>query len=122
MKKNISDKELLQKIVEGIQERKGKRIVSIDLTGIDGVLYDYFVICEGDSNTHVSSIAESVEDYLIDEVRVKPLASDGFENAQWIVFDYGNIMVHIFQREARNFYSLETLWSDAKITEIPDLD
>ena len=122
MKKNISDKELLQKIVEGVQERKGKRIVSIDLTGIDGVLYDYFVICEGDSNTHVSSIAESVEDYLIDEVRVKPLASDGFENAQWIVFDYGNIMVHIFQREARNFYSLETLWSDAKITEIPDLD
>ncbi len=122
MDKTISDKTLIKKIIEGIQERKGKHITCIDLSKIDGVIYDHFIVCEGDSNTHVSSIADSVYDYLFDNDHIKPFAFDGYDNAEWIVYDYGNVLVHIFQRQARQFYNLESLWSDAKITEIEDLD
>jgi ribosome-associated protein len=111
---------LLQKIIEGIQEKKGKKIVTIDLTELEGLVYNHFVICEGDSTTHVSAIADSVRDYVRKNAKTKPFASDGFQNAQWIVFDYGDILVHIFLREAREFYRLENLWSDAKMAEIDD--
>ncbi|MDR0872967.1 MAG: ribosome silencing factor [Prevotellaceae bacterium] len=96
------------------------KIVSIDLTKLEGLVYNHFVVCEGDSTTHVSAIADSVRDYVRKNAKTKPFASDGFQNAQWIVFDYGDILVHIFLREAREFYRLESLWSDAKITEIDD--
>ena len=112
---------LLKNIIEGIQEKKGKKIVNIDLTKLEGLVYNYFVICEGDSTTHVSAIADSVKDYVRKNIKVKPFASDGYQNAQWIVFDYDDILVHVFLREIREFYRLENLWSDAKITEIPDI-
>jgi len=112
---------LLKNIIEGIQEKKGKKIVSINLSKLEGLVYNHFVICEGDSTTHVGAIADSVKDYVRKNIRIKPLASDGYQNAQWIVFDYGDILVHIFLRNAREFYRLESLWSDAQITEIPDI-
>ena len=111
---------LLKNIIEGIQEKKGKRIVTIDLTKLEGLVYNYFVVCEGDSTTQVSAIADSVRDYVRKSAGEKPFASDGYQNAQWIVFDYGDVLVHIFLRETREFYSLESLWSDATITEIAD--
>ena len=112
---------LLKNIIEGIQEKKGKKILSIDLSELEGLVYNYFVICEGDSTTQVAAIADSVRDYVREHIKVKPFASDGYQNAQWIVFDYGDVLVHIFLRETREFYCLESLWSDAKITEIPDI-
>jgi ribosome-associated protein len=112
---------LLHSIVEGIQEKKGKKITVIDLSGIEGLVYSYFVICEGDSTTQVSSIADSVKDYVREKLRIKPVATDGYQNAQWIVLDYGAVLVHVFLKETRNFYKLESLWSDAQLTDVPDI-
>ena len=112
---------LLQTIVEGIQEKKGKKITVVDLSELEGPVYSYFVICEGNSTTQVSSIADSIKDYVREKIRIKPFATDGYQNAQWIVLDYGEILVHVFLRETRDFYKLESLWSDGKITDIPDV-
>ena len=118
----IQTEQVLEKVVEGIQERKGKRIVSVDMSQLQDAPCSYFVIAEGDSRVHVNAIAESVKDWVRDEIKVKPYAVDGVENAEWIAMDYGDIIVHIFQREARAFYDIEHLWEDAKLTEFEDLD
>ncbi len=114
-------KRLLDKIVEGIQEKKGEKITIIDMSKLENYVCRYFVICQGKSNTHVSAIADSVKDYVRGQMRIKPFATDGYENAQWIALDYGDIIVHVFQPEIRDFYKLESLWEDAKITQIRDL-
>lgn len=112
--------QILDKIVEGIQERKGKRIVIVDMSELREAPCSYFVICEGDSSVHVNAIAESVKDWVRDEIRVKPAAIDGMENGEWVAMDYQQIIVHVFRRAARDFYDIEHLWEDAKLTEIPD--
>ncbi|MDO5571995.1 MAG: ribosome silencing factor [Bacteroidales bacterium] len=113
---------LQQTIIEGLQEKKGKKIIVADMTKIDGATFDYFIICQGNSTTHVTSIAEEMIDYVKKNDHVKPFAFDGFKNSQWVVIDYGNILVHVFLPETREFYNLEQLWADAKLTDIPDLD
>lgn len=118
----IESKEIVEKIVEGIQEKKGKQIVVVDLNKLQDAPCSYFVICEGDSNVHVNTIASSVKDWVNEKLRVKPYATDGFENSQWIAMDYGQIIVHVFQRPYREFYDLEHLWLDADLKYIPDLD
>jgi ribosome-associated protein len=112
---------LVDKIVEGIQERKGKRITVVDMTKLEAICR-YFVICEGTSNTQIGAITDSVKDYVRINTGEKPFAIDGLANALWIVMDYGDVMVHIFERETRAFYNLEHLWSDAKLTELPDME
>ena len=112
---------LLDKIVEGIQEKKGEKIVTVDMSKLENYVCRYFVICQGKSNTHVSAIADSVKDYVREKLHIKPFATDGYVNSLWIAMDYGEVMVHVFQSEPRNFYRLESLWADAIITEIPDL-
>ena len=114
-------KELLGKIVEGIQEKKGEKIVIVDMSQLENYVCRYFVICQGKSNTHVAAIADSIRDYVREKLRIKPIASDGYINAQWIAMDYSDIIVHVFQPEFREFYRLESLWEDAIITNIPDL-
>lgn len=113
---------LVEKIAEGIQEKKGKKIVIADLTGIDDTICKYFVICQGDSPSQLSAITDSIWDYVHQETRQKPTAIDGLRNAQWIAMDYSDVMVHIFLPEAREFYNLENLWADAKLINIPDID
>ncbi len=122
MNNTAEDKKIIEKIVEGIQDVKGKKIVIVDMTGLENYTCGYFVICEGESNTQVNSIAESIKDHVREELRVKPFAVDGMINAEWVAMDYGNIIVHVFQPEARAFYQLETLWEDASLNEIPDVD
>ncbi len=112
---------LIKHMVDAIQERKGKQIKIVDMTKIDSVC-DYFVICEGNSNTQISAICDSIWDHVREQCGVKPFAAEGLQNAVWIAMDYGDIMVHIFDRETRRFYDLEHLWDDAELTEIPDLD
>lgn len=109
-------------IIEGIQERKGRSISVVDLSGIESAPVSEFIICQGNSTQQVASIADSVRDYLLDNYGVKPYNYDGYRNAQWIVIDYGDTLVHVFTRETRQLYNLEELWADAPITEIPDLD
>ena len=114
--------DLIRLIVEGIQERKGRKIAHVDLSDIESSGVSHFIICQGTSNMQVSAIADSVRDYLLDKVHVKPYNYDGYQNSQWIVIDYGDILVHVFLPQERERYNLEELWSDAKFTEIPDLD
>lgn len=116
-----SDKEeklLLNNIIEGILKIKGKKIISIHLGKLDNAICDYFVICSGDSSTQVSSIADSVIDEVRENAGLKPYHSEGYENAQWILVDYGSIVVHIFQNTYRDFYKLEDLWADGEITNV----
>lgn len=114
-------KQLVSKIVEGIQEKKGEKIVTVDMSQLENYVCRYFVICQGRSNTHVTSIADSIKDYVRNNSKVKPFAADGYANAHWIALDYGEIIVHVFQPEYRDFYKLENLWEDAVIEEIPDV-
>ena len=104
-----------------MQEKKGTNIVILDLTKLDNTVCQYFVICEGDSNTHVDAIANSVDDYLKKTIGERPNHSEGFKNAQWILLDYFDVVVHVFQKSERAFYNLESLWADAKRKDIPNL-
>lgn len=115
-----SDKKIVETIVEGIRNKKGHKIVTVDLTKLPEAPCSYFVICEGHSSTQVCAIADEVEDYVRKELRVKPFIVDGVENAEWVAMDYGQIIVHVFQREAREFYDIENLWEDGKLKEYPD--
>lgn len=112
--------DLLPMIIEGLQERKARRITTVDMSRLDYAPARRFVICEGTSTMHVSSIADSVREYMLENYRVKPFNYDGYTNSRWIVIDYGDTIVHVFLPEVRSLYNLEELWSDAVIEEIPD--
>lgn len=113
---------LIEKIKEGIHEKKGRNIIIADLTSIEDTICNYFVICQGNSPSQVVSIVESIGEFTRKETGIKPLAVDGLKNAEWVAMDYAEVMVHVFLPEARYFYNLEHLWADAKLTLIPDLD
>ena len=115
-------RKLVNQIIEGIQEKKGQRIVVADLTEIEDTICNYFVICQGNSPSQVSVIADSVWDFAQQGADEKPIAIDGLQNAQWVAMDYSDVLVHIFLPEVREFYNLENLWADAKLTHIPDID
>ena len=115
-------KELIQKITEGIQEKKGKNIVIADLTGIEDTICKYFVICQGSSPSQVLAIVDSVKDYVRKNTGDHAYGVDGMRNAQWVAMDYSDVLVHVFLPEARQFYNLEHLWADAKLTRLPDID
>ncbi|MCH5224739.1 MAG: ribosome silencing factor [Muribaculaceae bacterium] len=112
----------IDEIIEAITDRKGKKISLLNLQKIDSAPSNSFVICQGSSTSQVSSIADSIRERLQKNLSVKPYNYDGYKNSQWIVIDYGDVMVHVFLPEYRDFYNLEDLWSDALITNIPDLD
>lgn len=109
-------------VIEGIQDRKGKNIKIVDLSSIDGASARQFIICEGSSNMQVTAIADNIRESLLERAGIKPYNYDGYRNAEWIVIDYGDVLVHVFQPEVRARYNLEELWSDAPIISIPDLD
>lgn len=113
---------LVKSITKGIQEKKGQHIVIADLSHIDGAIANYFVICQGNSPTQVEAIAESVGDICRKEAGEKPVNVNGLGNNQWVAIDYVDVLVHIFMPEMREFYNLENLWEDAKLTELPDVD
>lgn len=113
---------LLEKITEGIQEKKGKNIVIADLTNIDDTICQYLVICQGNSPTQVSAIVDSIKEVTRKGAGEKPTAVDGQRSAEWVAMDYSDVLVHVFLPELRSFYNLEHLWADAKLTTIPDID
>ena len=106
---------LLETIVEGIQGVKGVDILSLNLQKIDVSICKYFVICSGNSNTHVSSIKRSIEKNVMQNLDEKPWHIESDQNSNWILMDYADIVVHIFQEETRKFYRLEEFWGDAQI-------
>ncbi|MBE9467013.1 MAG: ribosome silencing factor [Bacteroidetes bacterium] len=115
-------KQLVDNIIKGIQEKKGKNIVNLDITKLEQSIADNFIICHGDSNTQVGAIADSVEYFVKKELDEKPIHKEGKENSQWVLLDYGSVIVHVFQKEDRKFYNLEDLWADAKIQTIQDVE
>jgi len=117
--KGETDK-ILEGVLEGIQRIKGKEIVIVDLNTINHTECGYFVICHGTSTTQANSIALSVEETVKEFTGVNAWHKDGYRNSIWILLDYGDVMVHVFQKEARDFYNLEGLWADAKTTIIKD--
>ena len=114
--------DLIQRIIEGIQEKKGQDIVHIDLTNLEYATTTGFVIGTGNTKIQVEASADSVREYVQEKTGQKPYNYDGYQNSQWIVIDYGTVFAHIFLPEERNRYNLEELWADATITRIPDID
>ena len=109
---------LLETIIEGIQEVKGIDTSILDLKKIETAVCKYFVICSGTSNTHVSSIADSVKKIVSKEIQEKPWHIEGLNTSEWVLLDYSDIVVHVFQEQTREFYRLEDLWGDAEIRTI----
>jgi ribosome-associated protein len=112
----------LKTIVDAMLDKKGKNVCTMDLTGIGTSICDHFVICNADSTPNVLAIADNVEDEMIVKCKTKVVRQQGRENAFWIIMDYGNIVVHIFQTEYREFYRLEDLWADADVKHFVDED
>ena len=118
----IKDSTKINEIIEAITDKKGKKISLLDLQKIETAPATSFIVCQGNSTSQVSSIADSIRDRLQKNMDVKPYNYDGYKNSQWIIIDYGDVMVHVFLPEFREFYNLEELWSDANISYLPDLD
>ncbi len=128
MLKSVEEKEevateiLVDSIIDGIQDIKGKDIVILDLTVLPNAVTEYFIICSGDSSTQVDGICNSVLKKTTEELKEKPWHKEGLKNSEWILLDYVNVVVHIFYREIRTFYNLEDLWADAGRKDVPNLD
>lgn len=119
MTKNISSPdELISLIVQAIEDIKGQNISLLDLRNIENTVCDYFIVCNGNSNTQVNAIVSSVQKNVSKNLREKPYQIEGVENAEWILMDYVNVVVHVFQKHKREYYDIDNLWGDAKITEI----
>ena len=113
-----SAEHLVDAVVLGLQEKKGTNIAILDLRQLDNCITQFFVICDGDSNTHVSAVADSVEEYVFKHLNDKPIHVEGKQNAQWVLLDFVDVVVHVFQKSVREHYNIEDLWADAKRTEI----
>lgn len=121
MTKNLASKDdLLANIIKGIEDVKGADIDILDLREIENTVCDYFIVCNGNSNTQVVAISNAIQKAVSKELHEKPWHVEGLENAEWVLMDYVNIVVHIFQKHVREFYNIESLWGDAKITTIPN--
>ncbi len=120
-KVNPTTEELNNLIIDSIQDIKGKKIVKLDLRHLEDAPTDFFIICEGDSNTQVKAISDNVALRIKRETGLFPSHVEGEKNALWICIDYFTTVVHIFYRDTRAFYELESLWSDAEFTEYESL-
>ena len=117
-KSKISNDDLLANIIKGIEDVKGADIDILDLREIDNTVCDYFIICNGNSNTQVNAITNSIQKVVSKELKDKPWHVEGSENGEWVLMDYVNVVVHVFQKHIREYYNIESLWGDAKITSI----
>ena len=117
-KKEKNNDILIAQIIKGIEEVKGNDIDILDLREIENTVCDYFIICNGTSNTQVNAIVNSIQKTVSNSLKDKPWHVEGSENAEWVLMDYVNVVVHVFQKHIREFYDIESLWGDAKITSI----
>ena len=107
---------LLEKIITVIKDAKGMEIISLDLKKIESAICKYFIICTGTSNTHTKSIENKIRKVISKDLEEKPLHTEGNNIGEWILMDYYDIIVHVFQEQTRKFYNLENFWGDAKFT------
>lgn len=120
IKEAQNSKILSDAVIQGMKELKASDIVLIDLRDIGNAVADFFVICSGNSDTQIDAISDSVEEEVYKTTSDNPWRKEGKENREWILMDYANVVVHIFRKDRREFYSLEKLWGDAIITSIED--
>lgn len=113
---------LIDIIVQSIQDVKGNNISLLDLREIDNRVSDYFVICDGNSNIQVNAISSSVTKKVSKNLKEKPWSIEGIENSEWVLIDYVDVIVHIFKKEKRDFYDIESLWGDVKKIEYSNYD
>lgn len=118
VKKSGSANQLIAVILKGIEEVKGKDIDILDLREIENTVCDYFIICNGSSNTQVNAIVNSIQKIVSRETKDKPWHVEGTDNAEWVLMDYVDVVVHVFQKHVREYYDIEGLWGDAKVTSI----
>ncbi len=119
-KETATAKQLNKYIVKGIQEKKGTDIVILDLGETGSSIADFFVICTGNSDTQMDAIFDSVENEVQKATGQTPWHREGIQNKEWMLLDYVDVVVHIFRKDTRSFYSLETLWGDAGVQHIED--
>lgn len=116
--KNTNPDQLISTVIAGIEDIKGKAITILDLRELENTVCDYFVICEGTSNTQVNALVNSIQKKVSKELKDNPWHVEGSDNAEWVLIDYVNVVVHVFQKHIREYYDIESLWGDAKITQI----
>ena len=109
---------LVEKIVFSIDEVKGVDVNLLDLRKINNTVCGFFIVCTGTSNIHVAAISNSVRRHVSKKLKEKPFSIEGVENQEWVLIDYVDVVVHVFQKEIREYYDLENLWGDAKITNV----
>lgn len=117
-KKEVGADQLVTHIVKGIEEVKGQNTQILDLREIENTVCDYFIICEGTSNTQVNAIVNSIQKLVSKSLKEKPWHIEGSDNAEWVLMDFVHVVVHVFQKHIREFYDIEGLWGDAKIVKI----
>jgi ribosome-associated protein len=118
VKENVSADQLISAIIKGIEDVKGNDIEILDLRAIENTVCDYFIICNGSSNTQVNAIVNSIQKKVSKSLKDNPWHVEGSDNAEWVLIDYVNVVVHVFQKHIREFYDIESLWGDAITTTI----
>ena len=116
----MEEQVLVDVIAQAILDKKGKGVVSLDLTGMDGAICSHFVVCNADSTTQVSAIADAIEEAVYLKLGENPWRVEGKQTSLWVAMDYIDVVVHIFQSELRDYYRLEDLWADAPMVEYND--
>jgi ribosome-associated protein len=119
-KTGINAEKLSEIIVKGMQEKKAIDIVVMDLRKVKNAVADFFVICSGNSDRQLDAIADSVDQEVYKALKENPWHTEGKNNKEWMLLDYINVVAHVFRKDRREFYALETLWGDAEIMEIAD--
>ena len=119
-KEKVEAAELANIAILGMQEKKAISIVDMDLTNIKNAVCEHFIICHGTSSTHLSAIADAVEEFIKKATGQNAWHKEGYQNAEWILLDYVNVVVHVFNEQTRRFYNLEGLWADSKVTRIEE--
>ncbi|TDI70064.1 MAG: ribosome silencing factor [Bacteroidetes bacterium] len=114
----VGTDQLITHVVMGIEEVKGQDIQILDLRKIENTVCDYFIICNGTSNTQINAIVNSVQKIVSKALKEKPWHIEGSDNAEWVLMDYVHVVVHVFQKHIREFYDIEGLWGDARTVKI----
>ena len=118
IKPKLQETKLIDEILFSIEDVKGVDVNIMDLTKISNTVCRFFIVCTGTSNTHVAAISNSVRRHVSKKLKEKPFSTEGTENQEWVLIDYVDVVVHVFQREIREYYDIENLWGDAKITSL----
>lgn len=117
-KTETKTEKLADLIIEGLKEKKGEHILQLDLHNLHHAVCDQFIVCTGNSSTHVAALADSVDEFVKKHSGEDPWHTEGYQNSEWILLDYVDVVVHIMQPDTRKFFSLEKLWADAVVKPI----